>query len=121
MAVLGSKLPCIYLLILLIMLVPNSSNASAELRPMESTRQERVGPLWHIIRRTEFLSLRASATMHRRELPVLNYHGIMVFCPNPIFMVIAVLLSWIIFIHDGICILTSSPGSYLFMIVFVIK
>ena len=58
---------------------------------------------------------------HRWELPVLHYHKIMVIYPYPFLVVIAQLFSWIIFIHDCICILTGSHGSYLFMIVYVIQ
>ena len=46
---------------------------------------------------------------HRWELPVLHYHEIMVMYPYPFLMAIAQLLSWIIFIHCCICILTGSP------------
>ena len=38
--------------------------------------------------------------------------------PLPFFVVITQLLSWIIFVHDCICILNGSPGSYILMIVY---
>ena len=41
--------------------------------------------------------------------------------PLPVFVVISLLFSWIIFIHCCICILTGSPRSYLFMIFYVIQ
>ena len=46
---------------------------------------------------------------HRWDLPVLRYHEIMVIYPYPFLVVITLLLSWIIFINDFICILTGSP------------
>ena len=47
---------------------------------------------------------------HRWDLPVLHYHEIMVIYPYPFLVVITLLLFWIIFINDCICILTGSPG-----------
>ena len=58
---------------------------------------------------------------HRWELPVLHYHEIMVIYHYPFFEVITQLFSCIIFINDCICILTVSPGYYLFMIIYVIQ
>ena len=58
---------------------------------------------------------------HRWELLVMNYHKIMVICPYPFLVVINQLLSWIRFINDCICILTSSSGSYFFMTIYVIQ
>ena len=45
----------------------------------------------------------------------------MVIYPYPFFVVITQLFSCIIFINGCICILTDSPGLYLFMIVYVIQ
>ena len=47
---------------------------------------------------------------HRWELPVLHYQKIMAIYPYPFLVVITQLFSWIIFIHDCICILTGSHG-----------
>ena len=47
---------------------------------------------------------------HRRDLPVLHNHEIMVIYPYPFLVVINLLLSCILFINDCICILTGSPG-----------
>ena len=58
---------------------------------------------------------------HRWELTVLRYHKILVIFPYPFFVVINQLFSNIIFINYCICILTGSPGKYLFMIVYVIQ
>ena len=49
-------------------------------------------------------------TNHRGELPVFYYHKIMVMYPYPFVVLITLLLSWIIFINDFICIWTDSPG-----------
>ena len=67
--------------------------------------------------------LRAAFTTpnHRRKLPVLHYHEIMIIGPYPFLMAITLLFSCIIFINDCISILTVSPGKYLFMIVYVIQ
>ena len=45
----------------------------------------------------------------------------MVIYPHPLFMVINLLLSWIMFICYCICILTGSTGYYIFMILYVIQ
>ena len=58
---------------------------------------------------------------HIWELPVLCYHEIMVMYPYPFLVLSTQLFSCIIFINDYINILTVSPGSYLFMIVYVIQ
>ena len=47
---------------------------------------------------------------HRWELPVLRYQNILKIFSHPFLVSIAQLFSWIIFINDYICILTSSPG-----------
>ena len=47
---------------------------------------------------------------HKRELPVLHYHKIMVIYPYPFLVVIDQFLSWIIFMNNRICILTGSSG-----------
>ena len=44
----------------------------------------------------------------------------MVIYPYPFLVVITQLFSNIIFINDCVCILTGSPGYYLFMIVYLI-
>ena len=47
---------------------------------------------------------------HRWDLLALRYHEMMVIYPYPFLLVINQLFSCIIFINDGICILTGSPG-----------
>ena len=51
----------------------------------------------------------------------LHYHEITVIYPYHFLVVITQFFSRIIFIHDSICIITGSPGLYLFMILYVIK
>ena len=46
---------------------------------------------------------------HIWELPVLRYHKIMVIYPYPFSVVITLLLYYIVFINDYICILTGAP------------
>ena len=45
----------------------------------------------------------------------------MIIYPYPFLVVITQLFSWTIFIPDCICILTGSPGYYLFVIVYDIQ
>ena len=52
---------------------------------------------------------KSQSVWNRWYLPVLRYHEIMVIYPYHFFVVITLLFSWIIFIHDCICILTGSP------------
>ena len=68
-----------------------------------------------------YLRLFYCPIVHRWELSVLHYHEIMVIYPYPFLVVITQLFSCIVFINDFICILTGSPGSYLFMIIYVIQ
>ena len=58
---------------------------------------------------------------HRRELPVLCYHEIMVIYPYLFLVIITQLFSWLIFINDCICLLTGSPGEYILMVIYVIQ
>ena len=56
------------------------------------------------------VKIKAMTALHRWELPVLHYHEIMVLYPYYFLVVITQLFTWIIFIHDCVCILTGSPG-----------
>ena len=58
---------------------------------------------------------------HIWELPVIHFHKIRLIYPYHFLLVITLLLSYIIFMNDSICILTYSRGYYLFMIKYVIQ
>ena len=63
------------------------------------------------IKNTKVNALKRSTRMNQRwELPVLRYHKIMVIYPYPFLVVITQLFSCILFINNGICIFTGSPG-----------